>query len=210
MVQFFTVTHTILSLLFSPRRVRVSGSVGDCHVENITIDTATDVSVVSLGWLKSHPSLREIPHKSVPRTAVALSAANGSPINVFGFLDFSLTLGGMTRHVTALVVPSLGPDSIIFDNQIMSEFEAVLDWENQTLSLTSGVSIPPTHRKNTAVPSRNTACPPDPADDSVSVAAVHIDAEAIAVTLCESASLNPMHEILAVAFADCLRRKIVP
>lgn len=43
----------------------VSRSVGDCHVENTitAVDTATDVSVESLGWLKLHPSLREIPLK---------------------------------------------------------------------------------------------------------------------------------------------------
>ena len=122
-----------------------------------------------------------------------------------GFVDFPLTLGGTTRHVTALVVPSLGPDSILLDNQVMNDFGATLDWENQTLSLSStGVSIPAVHRKNTAVPPHTTARPPQPADSPMSVAAVYSDAEAVTVTLCERVALKPMHESLAVTFTDCL------
>ena len=62
-----------------------------------------------------------------------LRAANGDPINVLEFIDFSLTLSEITRTVTALVVPSLGPDVVLLDNSVMSDFEASLDWENQTM-----------------------------------------------------------------------------
>ena len=70
------------SLSFSSRRVRICGSVDDVPVENITVDTATDVPVVSLAWLRSHPTLRTVPLKPVPPAAVALRAANREPINV--------------------------------------------------------------------------------------------------------------------------------
>lgn len=103
-----------LSLSLSSRRVRIDGSVEDCPVSNITVDTATDVSVVSLPWLQSHPTLRNAPLKPVPPAAVSLRAANGSPVEVKGFIDFPIRLCGMTRTVTALVVPSLGPDSIMY------------------------------------------------------------------------------------------------
>ena len=57
--------------------------------------------------------------------------------DVLRFIVFSLTLGDITCTVTALVVPSLGPDSFLTDNQVMSEFEAGLDWDHQTLSFSS-------------------------------------------------------------------------
>ena len=125
------------SLSFSSRRVRIAGSVDDVPVNDITVDTATDVPVVSLAWLRSHPTLRGVPLKPAPLAAVTLRAANVEPINVLGFLDFPLTLRKITRTVTALVVPSLGPDLMLLDNSVMSEFGAILDWENETLSFSS-------------------------------------------------------------------------
>ena len=103
-------THPF-SLFFSSRRVQISGFVEDYPVPAITVDTATDVSVVSHAWLMSHPALRSVTIQPVPPTAVALRAANGSSLNVLGFVVFSLTLGTITHDVEALVVPSLGPDS---------------------------------------------------------------------------------------------------
>lgn len=69
------------SLSFSSRRVRVAGTVDDVPVDT-TVDTATDVPVVSLAWLRTHPTMRSVPFKPVPPAAVALRAANGEPIHV--------------------------------------------------------------------------------------------------------------------------------
>ena len=193
-----------LSLSFSSRRVRVDGSVDGHTVTNITVDTATDVSVVSLAWLKSHPSLRSVPLKPVPHSAVSLRAANGLPLDVLGFIDFPLTLGGITCTVTALVVPSLGPDSLLLDNHVMAEFGAVLDWDHQILSFSSsGSKIPAVHRTSNRAPHAD-PCPPATSDTQPSVAAVHCDAEAIPVTLRERVDLKPLHEALVVVFTDCL------
>ena len=192
------------SLSFSSRRVRVCGSVDDVPVKNITVDTATDVPVVSLTWLRSHPTLSSIPLKSVPRSAVALRAANGEPINVLGFIDFPLTLGDLTRTVTALVVPSLGPDLILLENSVMSDFGAILDWENQTLSFSStGSQIPAVHRIHDPL-SLSSDTPVVDHNSHVSVAAVHRDADVLSVTLCETVDLKPQHECLAVAYTDRL------
>ena len=114
------------ALFFSSRRLQISSSVEDYPVPVIIVDTATDVSVVSHASLKSHPTLRSVIIQSVPPTTVALRAANGSPLNVLGFVDFSLTLGTITYDVEALVVPSLGPDSILLDNSVMSILELSL------------------------------------------------------------------------------------
>ena len=123
--------HKIIdfSLSFSSRRVRIAGSVDDAPVNSITVDTATDVSVVSLAWVRSHPTLRGVPLDPIPPAAVALRAANGEPINVVGFIGFPLTLSELTRTVTALIVLSLGLHLMLLDNSFMSDFGARLDWE---------------------------------------------------------------------------------
>ena len=147
--------------VFSSRIVKTSGSVEDYPVPAITVDAATDVSVVYHAWLTSHPTLRSLTIQPVPPTAVALRAATGSWLNVLGFVVFSLTLSTITHDVEALVVPSLRPDSILLDNIVMSIFGAVLDWENQVLSfLSAGNSIPGVHR--TSHPASRTAVPPLP------------------------------------------------
>ena len=186
--------------------MRVSGHVDDYPVTNITIDTVTDVSVVSHGWLKYHPSLRSVLLKLVPQAAVSLRAANGHPLHILGFIDFPLNVGGITCTVIALVVPSLGPDSVLLDNQVMSEFGTVLDWDHQTLSFPStGSKIPATyrtiHRNNTPNADH---CPSAPGDTQTFVAAVHRDAEATPVMLRERVDIKPLHEALVVAFTDCL------
>ena len=130
-------SHPFFLFCFSYRSVQISGSVEDYPVPASTVDTATDVSVVSHAWLLSHPTLRSVTIQPVPPTAVALRAVNGSPLNVLGFVVFSLTLSTITRDIEALVVPSSGPDSILLDNSVMSIFGAVLDWENQVLSFSS-------------------------------------------------------------------------
>ena len=83
-----------------------------------------------------------------------------------------------SRHdVEALVVPSLGPDSILLDNSVTFSFGAVLDWENQVLSLPStGNSTPAVHRTNHP-PSRSTDPSTASGDPNLSVAAVHHDVE---------------------------------
>ena len=52
-------THPF-SLFFSSRRVQISGFVEDYPGPAITVDTATDVSVVSHTWLISQPTLRSV------------------------------------------------------------------------------------------------------------------------------------------------------
>ena len=196
-------SHPFFFIIFPSRRVQISGFVEDYPVPAITVDTATDVSAVSHAWLMSHPTLRSVIIQPVPPTAVALRAANGSPLNVIGFVVFSLPLGTITHYVEALIVPSLGPDSVLLDNGVMTIFGAVLDWENQILCFPSaGDSIPVVHRT-----SHPTSRPADPStassDPNVSVAAVHHDAEGVDVSLRERVDLKPRHKALVVAFTDC-------
>ena len=54
---------------------------------------------------------------------MSLSAANGLPLEVIGFVELAITLGDITRRIDTLVTPSLGPDYILLDD--MSRFGAV-------------------------------------------------------------------------------------
>ena len=111
------LTHKTIdySSSFSSRRVRIADCVDDAPVNHITVGTSTDVLVVCPAWVRSHPTLRGIPLDPVPPAAVALRAPNGEPTNVVRFIDFPFTLSEITRTVTALAVPSLGPDLILVD-----------------------------------------------------------------------------------------------
>ena len=117
---------------------------------------------------------------------MSLSAANGSSLEMLGFIKLSLTLGDITRRIDALVIPSLEPDQILLDNYVMSRFGAILDWKNQRLTFSSStVTIPATHRS------------PDARSQVTSstvlrsVAAVHKYAEVHAVKLCNRIDLPP-------------------
>ena len=122
-------------LSFSSRRVQISGPVDTYPVPAITVDIATDISFVSRAWLMSHPTLGPVSIQPVSPSAVALRAVNGSPLDILGFVIFSLTLRTIAHDVEALVVPSLGPDSRLVDNNVMPKFGAVLDWETKLCHL---------------------------------------------------------------------------
>ena len=114
-----------------------------------------------------------------------------------GIYKLPLTLGDITRRIDALVIPSLGPDQILLDNDVMSRFGAILDWKNQRLTFSSStVTIPDTHRS------------PDARSQVTSstvlrsVAAVHKDAEVHAVKVCNPIDLRPRHSAVITAFAD--------
>ena len=200
------------SLSFSSRRVRIAGSVDDVPVKDITVDTATDVPVVSLAWLRSHPTLQSVPLKPVPPSAVALRAANGDPIHVLGFIDFPLTLSRITRTVTALVVPSLGPDLMLLDNSVMSDFGALLDWENETLSFSSsGSTIPAVHRVRDSVSPNSTNPSPSSHGKNLSVAAVnYIEILMLFLSFCvKRSSSNPKRKVLLLSSPSVCHPKIV-
>ena len=76
--------------------------------------------------LKQHPTLCKARGETVPLSCKSLSGANGSSLEILGFIKLSPTLGDITRRVDALDIPSLGPDQILLDNHIMSRFGAIL------------------------------------------------------------------------------------
>ena len=148
-------------------------------------------------FLKQHPTSCKARVETVPPSCMSLSAANGSSLEILGFIKLSLTLGDITRRIDALVIPSLEPDQILLDNYVMSRFGAILDWKNQRLTFSSStVTIPATHRSPDARAQVTSSTV------LRSVAAVHKDAEVHAVKLCDRIDLRPCHSAVITVFTD--------
>ena len=130
------------------KRVRVNARVNDYPAHDVTIDTATDVPCISVHFVQTHPTMKDTEIFAVPPGAINLSSADGSPLQILGYVRFRLTLGDITLPVEALVLPSLGPDIMLLDNTIMGAFGGVLDWSTEQLSFkTSQVTIKASHRR---------------------------------------------------------------
>ena len=110
----------------------MSGPVEDYPVPAITADTATDVSVVSHAWLKSHPTLHSVSTQPVPPTALNVRAANGSPLNALVFFVFSTQPWyDYARRRSVSCIVSWPRFNSPFDKIVMAIVGAVLDWETK-------------------------------------------------------------------------------
>ena len=184
-----------LSLSFSSKRVRTHGYIDDQFVREMTIDTASDVTCVSLSYLKRHPTLSFAHLEPIPSSSMNLSGPDGSPMQILGFISFTVRLGTISRRVDALVVPCLGPDQILLDNDVMSGFGAVLDWDNEQLTFKSNDTVlPALHRK--------TSTDRSPQSSTFTVAAVAREAEEHTVSLRRRYNIRPGHEIIVRAYAE--------
>ena len=187
------------SLSFSSRRIRIPARVNGLAVSGLTVDSASDIPCGSLLFSKQHPTLCKARVETVPPSCMSLSAANGSSLEILGFITLSLTLGDVARRIDALDIPSSGPDEIIIllDNDVMSRFGAILDWKNQRLTFSSStVAVPATHNSPDA-------CSQVTSSTVLrSVAAVHKDAEVHAVKLCNRIDLRPRHNAVITACTD--------
>ena len=98
-----------LTLAFSSHRVHICGRIGGFEAPRVTVDTASDVPRVTFSFVKRHPVLKNEPIHPIPPAVVTLKA-NGSLIEILGFIRFDLHLGDVARPVEALVISSLRPD----------------------------------------------------------------------------------------------------
>ena len=164
----------------SCHRVHVCGRV-EGYVPRVTVDTASDVPCSAFPFIERHPVLKNEPIHPIPHAAITLKAANGSSMELKGFIRFDLEWGDVNRSVEALVISSLCPDDILLDNSVMFLLGAKLDWKNQCLTFhSSNVTIPAVHRVDKCYRA-HTISSPSPA--SVSVASVRADFEAAPVSL---------------------------
>ena len=95
-----------LALAFSSHRVRVCGRVEGHDVPRVAIDTASDVLCSAFPFIARHPVLKNEPIHPFPHAAITLKAANGSLVEVKGFIRFDLQLGDADRSIEALVISS--------------------------------------------------------------------------------------------------------
>jgi len=160
-------------------------------VSDLTIDTAADVPCISASFIKSHPTLQHLPLKPVPPGAIQLNSADGSALEILGYIRFNLTLGDITLPVKALVLPNLGPDKMLLDNSIMNAFGAVLDWCGERLSFKNSTrKIPAKHRRTSSQAHTN-----DSAPAQISIVALDPSVGAVPVYLPKRYCIPPEHEM---------------
>lgn len=181
------------ALDFSSKRVRIPAVINGEKVDDVTVDTATDVPCISAEFIRRHSMLRDHNILPVPPHAINLRSADGSPLSVAGYMRFMLTLGETTLPVEAFVLPSLGPDKLLLDNSIMGAFGAILDWHTETMSFRdNNTTIQASHRVPTNGESQVDSMRQS-SQCSVVVAMPNVDA--VPVSLQEKCKIKPRHEI---------------
>ena len=110
-----------------------------------------DVPCISVKFVQTNPALKDTGLLAAAPEAINLSSADDS-LRILGYVRF-LTLGDITLPVKALVLPSLGPDIMLLDKNIMGAFGAVFDWRTEQLALKMyQVKLKASHLKVTAPP----------------------------------------------------------
>ena len=175
----------------SSKRVRIRARVSHHPVSDLTIDTAADVPCISASFIKSHPILQHLPLKPVPAGAIQLNSADGSALEILGYIRFNLTLGDITLPVEALVLPNLGPDKMLLDNSIMNAFGAVLDWCGEQLSFKNSTrKIPAKHKRTNSQVDTDGSAPAQ-----ISIVALDPSVGAVPVYLRRKCCIPPEHEM---------------
>ena len=138
------------STRFPSTRVRIPGVLEEDNIEHqLTIDSATDTPCISKTFIDKHEKLRQKCIFPIPPGAISLRSADGSPLQILGYIRFTLKLGNKSLPVEALVLPHLGPDIMLLDNSIMKSFGAKLDWLTECLSFQDSLqTIPARHVKS--------------------------------------------------------------
>ena len=137
------------STRFLSIKVRIPGVLEGDNVEHqLTIDSATDIPCVAKSFIDNHEKLRNKRIVSIPPSAISLHVADGTPLEILGYIRFTLKLGNKSLPMEALVIPHLGPDTMLIGNSIMKSFRAKLDWAAERLSFQdSNVTIPATQAR---------------------------------------------------------------
>lgn len=138
-------------LSLSSSRFRVHGKLHGVSGVMLTIDTATDVPLISHAYLQPQPILHNRSLMGASCSALELRSANASPLEILGLLSLDLLIGDLTQQIECFV-PSLGPDTILLRDNILSAFRALLDWDSQTLSPKTSSSISSVNRRGLSPP----------------------------------------------------------
>ena len=113
------------STRFPSTRVRIPGVLESDNIEHqLTIGSATEIPCISKTFIDNHEKLRQKRIFPVPPGAISLRSADGLPLEILGCVRFTLKVGNTSLPVEALVLPHLGPDVMLIDNNIMKSFGA--------------------------------------------------------------------------------------
>ena len=142
------------STRFPSTRVRIPGVLEEDNIEHqLTIDSATDIPCISKTFIDKHEKLRQKCIFPIPPGAISLRSADGSPLQILGYVRCTLKLGNKSLPVEALVLPHLGPDVMLLDNSIMKSFGAKLDWSSECLSFQNSTQTIPARHVRSSVQS---------------------------------------------------------
>ena len=142
------------STRFPSARVRIPGVLEEDNIEHqLTIDSATDIPCISKTFIDKHEKLRQKCIFPIPPGAISLRSADGSPLQILGYVRFILKLGNKSLPVEALVLPHLGPGVMLLDNSIMKSFKAKLNWSSECLSFQDSTQTIPARHVRSSVQS---------------------------------------------------------
>ena len=99
-------------------------------------------------FISNREKLRNKRVVPIPPGVISLHSAEGTPLEVLGYIRFTLKLGNKSLPVEALVLSHLGPYAMLIDITIIKSFREKLDWAAERLSFEdSHVTIPATHTR---------------------------------------------------------------
>ena len=104
-------------------------------------------------FIDKHEKLRQKCIFPIPSGAISLRSEDGSPLQILGYVRFTLKLGNKSLPVEALVLPHLGPEVMLLDNSIMKSFGAKIDWSSECLSFQNSTQTIPARHVRSSVQS---------------------------------------------------------
>ena len=94
------------STRFPSTRVRIPGVLEEDNIEHqLTIDSATDIPCISKTFIDKHEKLRQKCIFPIPPGAISLRSADGSPLQILGYVRFTLKLGNKSLPVEIYNAP---------------------------------------------------------------------------------------------------------
>ena len=137
------------STRFPSTRACIPGTLEGGNTEHqLLIDSATDMPCIAQTFIDNHEKLPHHRIFPIPPGAISLHSADGTPLKILGCIRFTLKLGNKYLPMEALVLPHLGPDAMLIDNNIMKAFGAKLYWAAERHSLKdNNITIPATHMR---------------------------------------------------------------
>ena len=190
------------STRFLSTRVRIAGVLEGDNIEHqLTIDSAIDIPCIARTFIDHYGKLHNIRIFPIPTGAISLHSADRTPLEVLGYIRFTLKLGNKSLPVEALVLLHLGPDAMLINNSIMKLFRAKLNWAAGCLSFQDcNVPIPATHMRRSLESKYCSVITQTSKGNSVpvSVSKIYVIVAAHEALVCVFSTAQPQKDTLAL------------